>query len=310
MSNLGNAQNSPDIIGLYNLGASSPEGGSHLFVLENNNYAITYFGGILSGKWKITKDNICEFMPIKRNEFELLGRHNIGLKGSTKICFNGFENSETFIQLRIGKEEEITMQRVFNPDANCFSYNPYVYTFKTIANSISFMAIKYDDSSRSIVTIENPDEYNDFVANFIEIDSFSARPFFATFKDEKLYFEEEDFSHRTPIDKNDEDVEYIKNMIDAEANRDTIYYNPSYNIFGRSHRDKGEQNIHEHHIFDEQKNAYINTQLYTEDIEYKNSDESFEDMSIIYAYTALKEHSQKSVKYKINEKPLFQVNCK
>lgn len=311
MSTIANAQNSPNIMGLYNLGSSSPEGGSHLFVLENGNYAITYFGGLQTGKWKITEENVCKFYPnIKESKFELFGRHNKDLKDSTKLFFNGFENSETFIQLRAVKEEENTMQRVFNIGANCFS-PPYVHTFKTIANCISFMSIQYgdDDTKHSIILIENPKGYNDFVANFIKVDNYEVQPLIARFKDDKLFFEENFTAERTPLDEFGEDVEFIKKVIDMESNRDTIYLNPSYNLFGQLDDDQGQQDIHEHHVFNEQKNAFIDTAYYVEGIEYANSEASYEDMSIIYSYSALKEYSKKSAKYKINEKTLFQVNC-
>ncbi len=311
MSNLANAQNVPDIMGLYSLGSSSPEGGSHLFVIENGNYAITYFGGIQTGKWEFTEDNIFKFTPnIQESKFELFGRHNEDLNGTTRIFFGGFENSETFIQLRTVPEEEYTMQRVFNRKANCFSH-PYVNTFKTTANNVSFMSIQYgdDDTNRSIITFKNPEGYNDFVANFIEIDSYEAEPFMVTFKDGKLYFEEDDFSDRTPLDEDGEDIQFIKNLIDMEANRDNIYFNPSYNMFGQLDDDEGQQDIHEHHVFNKQKNAFIDIEYYVEGVEYINSEESYEDMSIIYSYSALKEYSKKSIKYNINEKSLFQVNC-
>lgn len=308
MSNIANAQIVPDIMGLYNLRLSSPEGGSHLFVLENGNYAITYFGGIQTGNWKFTKDNIFKFTPnSKESKFELFGRHNKGLNGSTKIFFGGFENSETFIQIRTAKEEENTLQRVFNLGANCF-FHPYVYTFKTIANSISFMSIQYDYTNSSIITIENPDEYNDFIANFIKVDNYEAQPFFAKFKDNKLYFEEDNATERSPLDEVDEDLEFIRKFIDMESNRDTIYLNPSYNIFGQLD-DDGQQDIHEYHVFNEKKNAFINTEYYVEGVEHTNSEKSYEDMSIIYSYSALKKYNKKSVKYKINEKSLFQVDC-
>ncbi len=311
MSNLAYAQNSPNIMGLYNLGSSSPEGGSHLFVLENGDYAITYFGGVQTGKWKNIQGNIYEFTPnLNESTFELSGRHNKDLKDNTKIFFSSFENSETFIQLRTAPEEEYTMQRVFNIGANCFSY-PYVNTFKTTANSVSFMSIQYgdDDTNRSIITIKNPEGYNDFVVNFIEVDSYEAEPFLVTFKDGKLYFEDDDFSDCSPLDEEGEDIQFIKSMIEMEANRDTIYFNPSYNTFGQLDGDKGQQDVHEHHVFNEQKNAFIDTQYYVEGQENIKSDDSFENMAIIYAYKVLKDYTKESVKYKINEKSLFQVNC-
>jgi hypothetical protein len=311
MSNLTSAQNGTDISGVYNLGSSSPEGGSHLVVLENGDYAITYFGGVKTGKWKNTQGNIYEFTSnLSESTFELSGRHNKDLKDNTKIFFSSFENGETFIQLRAEREEPYTMQRVFNEDANCFSY-PYVHTFKSIANSISFMSIQFgdDDTNHSIITIKNPEGYNDFVVNFIEIDSYESETFLAEFKDDALYFEEDDFSDRTPLDAESEDIQFIKSMIEMEANRDTIYFNPSYNVFGQLDGDEGQQDILEHHVFNEQKNAFIDTEYYVDGVEYINSERSYEDMSIIYAYNVLKEYTKKSVKYKINEKSLFQVNC-
>jgi len=309
MTSIANAQNNANITGTYSLGSHSPEGGSHLIVLENGNYAITYFGGIQTGKWELTEDTIYRFSPnIKESKFELFGRHNKDLKDSTKIFFTGFENSETFIQLRTTKEEDYTMQRVFNIDANCFDF-PYVHTFKATANSISLMFENYGDGRSKIITFKNPEGYNDFLANYIEVNSYETRPFYATFKENSLYFEDNKYSERTPLDNKDEDIEFLKNMIDIEMNRDTIYLNPSYNMFGGLDSEEEPQDIHEHHIFNEQKNAFINTKTYIEGNEYIKSDESFHDMSIIYAYIVLKEFSKTSDKFEIDENSIFQVRC-
>ena len=310
MTTIANAQNNPNIAGTYSLGSHSPEGGSHLIVLENGIYAITYFGGIQSGKWELTEDAIYKFSPnIKESKFELFGRHNKDLKGNTKIFFTGFENSETFIQLRTSiKEEEYTMQRVFNIDANCFDF-PYVHTFKTDANSISLMFENYGDGRSKIITFNNSEGYNDFLANYIEVDRYEARPFYATFKEDSLYFEENNSSSRTPLDEDDEDIEFLKNMIEMVMNRDTIYLNPSYNMFGGLDSEEEAQDIHEHHVFNEQKNAFVDTEYYIEGEEYMKSDESFDNMSIIYAYKVLKEFSKASVKFEIDENSIFQVSC-
>lgn len=310
MINLTNAQNSTNIIGLYNLGSSSPEGGSHLFVLENENYAITYFGGIQTGKWKLTKENTYMFTPnSQKSKFELFGRHNKDLKDNTKVFFNGFENNQTFIQLRKTKEETYIMQQVFNTDANCFSF-PYVHTFNTIANSISMMYKNYNEDGNPIISFKNPEGYNDFVANFIQVDSHESRPFFASFKDDKLYFKNDDYSQRTSIDNESEDIKFIKKFIDKEVNKDTtIYLNPSYNTFGQLDSEEEDQDIHEHHVFNKQKNAFINTEYYIEGEEFIKTDNSFENMSIIYAYKILKEHTKEVEKYKLNKNSLFIVKC-
>jgi hypothetical protein len=305
-----NAQNSTDIAGLYNLGFSSPEGGSHLFVLENGDYAITYFGGIQTGKWESIKENHFKFTPhIKENTFEIFGRHNKDLQGETKIFFNGFENSETFIQLKVEKDEQNIMQRVFNLDANCFSY-PYIHTYKSIANSISFMAInnQYNDTNPSIITFENPNGYNDFIVNFIEVNYYEAQPFIAKFEEDELIFNENNAKGRISLSEVAEDVEFIKKMIEKESDRDIIYLNPCYNFFGHPEYEE-DQDINDHHVFNEQKNAYIDTEYYKEGVDYTNSEEFFEDMSIIYGYSALKDYRKKIEKYKIDENSLFQANC-
>jgi len=309
MVNITNAQSNMNITGTYSLGSSSPDGASHLIILENGNYAITYFGGIQTGQWELTKDNNYLFTSnLKESKFELFGRYNKDLKESTKIFFTGFENSETFIQLRTSKEEGYNMQRVFNLDANCFSF-PYVHTFKTAANSISLMFESYGEGRSKIITFNNSEGYNDFLANYIEVGSHEARPFYATFKDNSLYFEDNNFSERTPLNEDDEDIEFIRSFIDKEMNRETIYLNPFYNMFGGIESEDTNQDIHEHHVFNELKNAFIDTKSYVEGNEYIKSDESFHNMSIIYAYKVLKEFSKASVKFKINENSIFQVSC-
>ncbi len=156
--NMANAQNN-SIVGIYNLGSSSPEGGSHLLVFKDNSFAITYFGGIQTGKWEKKGENKYMFIPhTKETVFELYGRHNNLIANSTKIAFNGFENSQTFIQLRNNADEEYNMQQVFNNNANCFSY-PYVHTFKTVAKSISLLSVGYMQENNPILTFENPKAY-------------------------------------------------------------------------------------------------------------------------------------------------------
>ena len=309
MTSIANAQNKDNITGTYSLGSSSPEGGGHLIVLENGVYAITYFGGIQTGKWKLKEDDVYRFSPnIKESTFELFGRYNKDLKDSTKIFFRGFENSQTFIQLRTTKKEDYIMQRVFNTDANCFDF-PYVHIFKAAANSISLMFESYGEERSSIITFKNPEGYNDFVTNFVEVESSEARPFSATFKDNMLSFKDNNYSQRTPLDKDSEDITFLKKIIDKEKDNNILYFNPSYNMFGGLDSEEENQDIREHYIFNKEKNAFIDTEYYVEDEEYIKSEESYDNMSVIYAYKILKEYIKESVKFKINGNPIFQVNC-
>ncbi len=313
MSLMTKAQNTTGISGLYNLGSSSPEGGSHLFVLGDGHYAITYFGGFQFGTWVNTKENVYKFSPdLRASNFELFGRYNKALKGKTKVSFSGFENGETFVQLRTSEEEAYTMRRVFNTGANCFS-PPYVYTFNTIANAISMFAFQFEehDTTAEIISFENPEGYNDFVANFVETSHDEAQPLIAIFKDDKLLIEEHKPMERIPLEEVGEDIEFIKRLIDQEQNRDTLYLNPSYNSFFQTDdvEEEGQRDLHEHHVFDQDKNAFIDREYYVEGSENTPSEEAYEDMSIIFSYLALKAMHSKFVKYKLIEKPLFEVNC-
>ncbi len=306
MSNPSSAKG-PDITGVYSLGASSPEGGSHLLVLEDGKYAITHFGGIQIGDWKHVEGAVFQFTPKrKESEFELFGRHNKDLDGRTKILFGGFENGETFVQVRAAEGEDCLLQRVFNSDANCFS-PPYVHTFETVAHSIAFMSTQHDSADRSVITIENPDGYNDFVAGFVEVNDYEGQPFFAAFEDGGLRFDEGDTRMRSPLDQVGEDLEFIRQFIEVESNRETIYMNPSYNPFG-SLDDEAPSDINEHHVFDEQKNAYIDKEYYVEGAEHATSDESYDDMSIIYLYAVVKGASKESIPHEISEQPLFNID--
>jgi len=308
MGNLTNAQSGADISGIYNLGSSSPEGGNHLVVLENGDYAILHFGGMQLGKWKNTEKNVYQFSPnIQGSKFDLYGRHNKALEGKTKIFFKGFENGETFIQLGKAKDEEYTMQRVFNVGANCFSYH-YEHTFETVSNSISFASIQYDDPKSAIITIQNPEGYNDFVAHYVEVNRYEAEPFYATFKNNGLQMEEGGHSDRSPLEEAGDDVKHLKKIIERNSNMDTIYLNPSYNVFGQID-DEEPRDIHEFHVYNEQKNAFIDTEFYVEGEENNLSDDSFDVMSIIYEYRLLKENTSDEASYKIIEKSLFEVNC-
>ncbi len=306
MSDLSENKSGPDITGIYGLGSTSPEGASHLIVLEDGNYAITYFGGIQIGEWELVEDGVFRFVPKrKESEFGLFGRHNQGLAGRTRILFGGFEGEETFFQFNTEEVEPNRLQRVFDADANCFS-PPYVHTFAGIAQSIAFMSVQHDQPDRSVTTIENPEGYNDLVASYVEVSYHESLPFHATFKNGELHFDEGGARSRSPLDQVGEDLEFIREFIERESNRDILYMNPFYLPFS-PFGDEEEVDIHENHVFDEEKNAFIDREYYVEGVEHSTSEESYEDMSIIYSYAALKEIRKEPAEGEINEEPLFQA---
>jgi len=298
MVNITNAQNN-NLIGLYSLGSSNPEGGSHLFVLENGKFAITYFGGIQTGNWELVKENTYRFSPnTKQNEFELYGRHNKAISNEVKIFFNGFEEGETFVGVGSKEKEACIMNRVFNLDANCFSF-PYVHTFKIKGDSISFMSDE-GEKDNPIVTFSNPENYNDFVALFHKRES-ESEPFLAKFAENKLYFNDGSYVERSHLPEDGEDIEFIREFTEQDRTPDYMYFNPFYNMF--------DDDINKHYVFNDGKNAFIDKRYYTEGDEYLDPENSFDNMSIIYSFKILKSFSSESIKYKVNEKPLFEVTC-
>lgn len=307
--NIANAQNSSNIVGIYNLGSSSPESSTHLIVLEDNSYAITYFGGIQTGKWATKEENQYLFTPHKKEtKFELFGRINKTLGDSTKIVFNSFENGETFIQLRNNVEDIYNMQAVFNEDANCFSY-PYVHTFKTKANYISFLSVPYGKENNPILTFKNLNKYNDFVAVFNEEDSVSPQSFLATFKDKKLHFTDGTSSKHFPLDKNDEDIAFIKNFIANTTNNNTLYFNPWYNMLGEPESDIDIKEMLKYYTYNAEKNALIDTEYYIEGEEFIKSEDSYDRMTIIYSYKILTKHTSETTQYKTEKNSLFNTTC-
>ncbi|WP_160112093.1 hypothetical protein [Aquimarina sp. AU58] len=299
MMNKSMAQNKENIVGLYALGSHSPEGGSHLFVLENGKFVITYFGGVQVGNWRIDRDQTFLFTPnTKKNEFELYGRYNKKAQNSLKISFMGFEESRSFVCLKKSKDDHYIMKQVFNDDANCFGY-PYVGTFKKDSDVISFMAI--NEGMNTAIYDFNIKGLNDFIACFFTREN-EAYPFYVTLKDNKLYIDENEYSEKHPLPTEGEDIEFIRAIANKNTSETVLLYNSSYNHF--------KEDINANHIFDKEKQAYIIPGLYKEGNENRIDDEAFFDMSIIYKYELCTGTFAKSVDYKIEDKPIFQVNCK
>ncbi len=300
ITNAISAQNNADPAGMYALGSSNPEGGSHLLVFESGEYAITYFGGMQCGHWE-RKENKLWFTPnAGKKQFELYGRQDKSLSGQTRIQFNGFENGETFIHVGDAQGQETIWKRIFNVGANGFSH-PYVHTFETPAETIAFMAKHYHQRNSSFFTFLNHEGYNDFIAYFAEAENESQSvPFSATFKEEKLYFSVDEFSQKTPFDDEDEDIEYIRELMEKDMNREVLYFNPVYNQFT--------EDINLNHIFNEEKGAYIDEEYYQEGEEIIMDEDSYDNMSFIYAFKALNDNHTEPVQFNVDDKPIFQVD--
>ncbi|WP_128755228.1 hypothetical protein [Aquimarina sediminis] len=292
------AQNDMDVVGLYSLGSSSPEGGNHLFVLENGKFVITYFGGVQVGEWSLTSNTTILFTPdIKKNEFELYGRYNKNIGNTVRISFEGFEEASSFISLKKTKDDKHIMKKVFNENANCFNY-PYVKNFRSTTETISFMVLK--EEMETLIYDFNTKGFNDFIAFFCKNED-EAYPFYATFKHNRLYLDENGYSTKQQLPKEGEDIDFIRRVASKNASNKTILCNPSYHLF--------EGNINENHIFDKEKGAYINPQCYIEGDEFMDKEEFFENMEIIYEYEALKISLSKYHEFRVDNTPIFITNC-
>lgn len=302
MSIISNAQNET-IIGIYHIKGNSPEGGSDIFVFEDGSYALTYFGGIQTGTWASVQNDYYRFTPNKNQKgFEVYGRHHKGLQNTIQVFFNGFDGGSAAIHFNTSgniPSQKIAFTPVFNPYANCFSY-PYVYTHNKNTNAIS---LRQDLYTKDIISFPNEEKFNHFVINFYGKEEEDFQPFQVAIKDNKMYFSENVFSDRTPLEKaSNEDLFYIKELIvQQRIIPDHIYYNPHYNKFSDS--------IGSYYTFNETKNAFINPTYYKEGSENNTSEDLFHDMSILYSFKKLNSKSIRINDIDINKESLFKVSC-
>ncbi|SHF80897.1 hypothetical protein [Pedobacter caeni] len=299
--NIGTSCAQEDITGVYNRShKGDPHGASHLFVLENNRFVVTFFGGAIAGTWNITKGNLVEFKPdVPKQKIYLYGRHNKDIKDSCRIFFQGFENNETFI----GFEDKAPLRRVFNPSPNCFSY-PYVYKFPHIPGQM-IMADKEDKepnekqnetSSKNIYTFKNTKKYNDFVAYYFEEHN-DRRPFYAKIKEKQLFLSEDHAAQKRPLSENTKDLIFIKNIANMPQETNSVMYNPFYE---ECREDIAKDTLNWR--FEQNKNAYINFLNYVEGEDNTTK--------IVYEFQHLPVTGKSAGAIAIDEVPLFVVKCK
>lgn len=297
------AQNNMDITGVYTLG-SSPEGSSLLWVLENGKYAITYFGGVQVGSWK-KKDNTFEFKPaVKENKFELYGRKNKDLKNNSRVFFSGFEDTNVFVGFA-NEGEPLKMKRVFNEDANCFGF-PYIHTLDKAPGIVSFM-YEHNGKESVVYTFKNQQGYNDFaVLNYVRSAQSEEMSFTAAYKENSLqilnnYGGENDSYDKHPLPKEGEDIDFLMEVTSVDmTSPEVIYYNPSFMSF--------EGNPEECYEFNKEKGAYIYPGYYKEGDEYDDNEDSFDKMTVIYPYQAIKPVKE-AKKYQLDNESIFTVTC-
>jgi hypothetical protein len=302
------AQIPVDIEGAYSPGRSggSPEGGAHLFILGDSVYVVAYFGGVQVGKININADHLVTFSPsYYPYDFAVWGRHSKETGDSIRVHFSNFERAGSFIGF--GKPGTgPALQRVFNPDPNCFSF-PYVCKFKAKADTI-LLSVRVNDkdehSRPGLYQFINTAGFNDFIIYYFDKKE-DNRPFYAKLKDGKLVFEDQSFLSKKPL-PDGENLAFIKEAASAAGKgiEDTLLYNPFYN--------NCREDIYDtlNYRYDSSKNAYINFPNYEEGEENQTSDDGYNRCYILYPFRQLKQFYKESRPFTVLEKPLFTAKCR
>lgn len=295
-----------NIAGVYSRSSGNPEGGNTFFILDDHQFAVAFFGGVITGSWSI-ENNEVKFIPyVSEHQFHIYGRHNKTLNDSVRIYFQSFNEQQTLIGFGKTEANKPLLKAVFNPNPNCVPY-PTVAMFKEMPEKILFSDQPFSNDKelkRNVYTFKNTEKYNDFIAYYIEDDN-DKRPFSAKLKDGKLFFDyDEEGADKRPLPTVGEDFEFINQILAAPKSTDKVFYNPFYNRTAENVNDLNNWK------FDESKNAYINLHNYIEGEENtQREDDSYDRVTVVYQFNLLTLVEKKIVPFTIDQKPIFVANC-
>lgn len=306
-----NTINTDSLPGRYHRsGGGDPLGGSDLFILPDNRFVVTYFGGAISGQWRLN-DKMVIFTPTAASQpFQLFGRHNPKLGDTTRIFFQGFQDDETFIRLNFQPGDTASMQRVFNISPNCFGF-PYVTTFPGKTANIALACKPYIDSredeatTQPIYKFSNTQNYNDFTVFYMSARK-APRGFRVLPKDNRVYFSETSYAEKRPLPQSGEDHEFIQQLAVRKAETDTVFFNPWYKQAPHS---LVQDTFNYKYIAE--RDMYINFLNYKEEDEYIKGEDGFNNMFVVYPFHILRP-AEAPVKQKFTiatTKPLFIAQC-
>lgn len=304
---LATGQNNLQVVGIYSMSSGDPQGGNHLYVLDSNKYVIVYFGGAQTGNWTITDDSVLTFTPnYEPNAFVAYGRHNNDLADSIRIHFLGFSDEETFIKTGSPAGPKPLLRRVFNLSPNCFSY-PYVFKFKKQSDTISFSSLPYKDNRAIgfiplIYSFYYDKSYNDLIVYYFK-ERRDNQPFTAIIRKDGLQFNGHSTSRQT-LENAGGDLTFIRELSQSALNPGEIFVNPFYNEYKQDIKQDPD------YIFDTVKNAYTNKWNYEAGEEYNLQQDAYNNMNILYPLKKITSFSRTQKTFRIEEKPLFFVNCK
>jgi len=300
------AQDATGIYGKYNRSVKGdPQGASYLYMLKDYHYVIVFFGGAQLGTWTLSEQGLVVFRPhMPSSRFQLYGRHNPDIKDSTRICFQQFAEEETFIGTGGEGAGQPLLQRVFNPEPNCFGY-PYVYRFQGKKKNFVFANKPYRDEdsveARQLYPFSNPDGYNDFIAVYHKPGG-EYEPFVARWNGKALAFSEDDIDVPSPFEEG-EDREFLDELSHANPDPDTIFFNPRY----KEAPDVAQDTLN--FTYHKEKGAYISTLNYREGEEYDREADDFNRMNIVYPFRKLQPGAPVKGSFTLAGGSLFHASC-
>lgn len=208
-----------------------------IWILEDGQFLLYGNAMLVFGRYHIHQ-NYIEFLPDRRDMFEIYGHHNPELNsGESRFNYFNFEDGNTFAQY-----DQDSIHRVFNIDANCFPEHIFIRT-NTIPQDISLYAAPepwYDNYFAMIPrerwSFGNKEMYNDFILVYNHIDR-ERLPFYGATEGTKLIlsnFGGEDGYRKQ--DDNEEDNDWQEILLLKEeykayqAYGDDLYSNRNFKI--------------------------------------------------------------------------------
>lgn len=276
------AKPEPDIAGVYNTGnGGDPQGGGFLCVLPNHKFVLGFFGGAITGTWKINDTTVIFKPQVKPTRFKLYGRHNNLLHDSISILFNDFRTIGV-AAIGFGASSN-NVKQIFDKEPQSVDL---VYTgkFAGIPDNIVLANHSDDETGKGpvgnawrIYRYKNTNRYNDFVAKYMPHTD-QPKIFYGTInKKGQLDFEHK-ASAKKPFGK--EDKEFIKQVLSLPSDPDQAFFDPYY-----TEAEPGFEKDTLHYRFNTQKDAYINLRNYVEGEENKPQEKyGANALDIIYRY--------------------------
>ncbi|AFD05262.1 hypothetical protein [Solitalea canadensis] len=288
------------------LGYYRASGGTHLLLEEDNTFCIIAYATFIKGFWSMEKGRIVVTPKNPTHCFELLGRYNPTIKEGFKIMFKGFSEEDTFL----GKAGSDSMQRVFNKNPNCFD-NPYVYQFKENTSRISFVDViseaHIDYNRRNTYTFPLG-QHNDFIAVYHDPGQYYDEMIFTIAQvSGKIILNGSNVFHKLPMDERlKKEMREIKEMAKQEGDINSVYCNPSYNVF-----DETAMSIEDNFSFDTAKNAFISKFNYVEgeELHPELKEDAYHSIGVLYKYDKILPATIALIPFKIIEKSLFIAKC-